>query len=62
LLAETRFALARALWDASVAQGRDRPRAGTLAEQARDAYTAVGEAKETELAKVQAWLTEHRLP
>jgi hypothetical protein len=61
-LAQTRFALARALWTAPVAQGRDRPRARTLAEQARDAYTALGDAEKTSLAEVQAWLAEHRLP
>ncbi|MCX4242308.1 serine/threonine-protein kinase [Paraliomyxa miuraensis] len=62
LLAATRFALARALWIAPAAQGRDRPRARTLAEQAHDAYAALGDAKKTERTEVQAWLAKHRLP
>ena len=62
LLAKTRFALARALWTTPATQGRDRPRARTLAEQARDAYAALGDATKTELAEVQTWLAEHRLP
>jgi eukaryotic-like serine/threonine-protein kinase len=62
VLAETRFFLAHALWDAPAAQGRDRPRAHALAEQARDAYAAAGEAKKTKLAELEAWLAKHRLP
>jgi eukaryotic-like serine/threonine-protein kinase len=62
LLAKTRFALARALWTAPASQGRDRRRAHTLAEQARDAYVAAGRAKKTELAELEAWLAKHRLP
>ncbi|WP_266219271.1 serine/threonine-protein kinase [Paraliomyxa miuraensis] len=62
LLAETQFALARALWSSPAAQGPDRPRARGLAEQARDAYATLGEAKKTELDEVQAWLAEHPLP
>jgi eukaryotic-like serine/threonine-protein kinase len=51
--AETRFALARALWEA----GRDRARARGLAEQARDGYAkAVVKPK---LAEVQSWLRSH---
>ncbi|HVY37033.1 MAG TPA: tetratricopeptide repeat protein [Polyangia bacterium] len=51
--AETRFALARGLWEA----GRDRARARVLAEQARDGYaTAVVKPK---LAEVQSWLRAH---
>jgi len=55
-LAETRFELARALWTAPAAEGRDRPRARMLAEQARDAYAAAGEAREAERAEVEGWL------
>ncbi|MCA9706124.1 MAG: tetratricopeptide repeat protein, partial [Myxococcales bacterium] len=62
LLAETRFALARALWAVSAAQGRDHPRAHTLAEQARDGYASLGAPNETELAEVQTWLDAHHLP
>jgi hypothetical protein len=61
-VADTRFGLAHALWSAPAAQGRDRPRARTLAEQARDGYAAAGDAHEAELAEVDAWLAEHRLP
>jgi hypothetical protein len=48
--------LARALW----ADRSQRPRARTLAEQARDALAAHGKGREGDLAKVQAWLAEHR--
>jgi hypothetical protein len=61
LVAETRFALARTLWTAPAGQGRDRPRAHTLAEQARDTFAAAGKTQETSLAEVQTWLAEHRL-
>ncbi len=51
--AETRFALARALWEA----GRDRGRARVLAEEAREGYAkAVVKAK---LAEVDTWLHGH---
>ncbi len=51
--AETRFALARALWEA----GRDRSRARVLAEEAREGYAkAVVKAK---LAEVEGWLHGH---
>ena len=56
MLAATHFALARALWAAPAGQGRDRPRARTLAEQAREAYGTLGEARKTEMAEVQGWL------
>jgi len=58
-LAATRFALARVLWDVPGPRGRDRARARALAEQARDAYAAAGEAKTADLAEVRAWLSEH---
>ena len=51
--AETRFALARALWEA----GRDRGRARMLAEGARDSYAkAVVKPK---LVEVESWLRGH---
>ncbi len=51
--AETRFALARALWEA----GRDRGRARLLAEEARDSYAkAVAKPK---LVEVESWLRGH---
>jgi serine/threonine protein kinase len=51
--AETRFALARALWEA----GRDRGRARLLAEAARDTYAkAVAKPK---LVEVESWLRGH---
>jgi len=48
--AETSFALARALWNS----GRDRSRARSLAEQARDAYA--GTPAKDKLAEVETWL------
>ncbi len=57
-LAEGRFALAMALWD----DPAQRPRARTLATQARDAYTSLGPAKRAELAKVDAWLAARPQP
>ena len=51
--AETRFALARALWES----GRDRLRARSLAEQAHDSY-AKAELK-THVAEVDSWLHLH---
>jgi hypothetical protein len=50
-LAETRFALARALRDA----GRDRERARSLATQARDGFAQSGAAKER-VAAADVWL------
>jgi len=55
-LAGTRFALARALWDAN----RDRARARALAREARQADADVGAAGQADLAEVDAWLTKHR--
>jgi len=52
-LAETGFALARALWDAK----RDRNRALSLAERARDKYAKLAERKR--LDEVDAWLRDH---
>jgi tetratricopeptide (TPR) repeat protein/predicted Ser/Thr protein kinase len=57
--AETRFALARALWDAPAESGRDRERARTLAEQARSAFADAGEMAAKELREVQAWQAKH---
>jgi hypothetical protein len=57
-LAEARFVLARVLWhDASA-----RPRARELAELARAALAKTGDRAEPELAELDAWLAEHRLP
>jgi tetratricopeptide (TPR) repeat protein len=53
--AETRFALARALWQA----GRGRDRARKLAQEAQTAYAAAGPAS-PEAAGVQAWLDARR--
>jgi eukaryotic-like serine/threonine-protein kinase len=55
-VAAARFALARALWDASPASGRDRPRARELAVQARAAYLDAGESEW--FAEVDAWLND----
>jgi len=51
---ETRFALARALWDSE----RDRRRAGDLAKGARDAYAQAGD--KTKVSDVDGWLTQRR--
>lgn len=58
LLAQSRFVLARALWDAPADAGRDRPRALDLATQARDVLRAAGKQAPAELATVEAWLAE----
>ncbi len=49
-MAETRFALARLLWE----QRQDRPRARRLAEQAQQAYAEAGIVDHTE--EVATWL------
>jgi tetratricopeptide (TPR) repeat protein/predicted Ser/Thr protein kinase len=54
-LAETRFALAQALWET----GRDRTRAIELAEKAREGWQPEGKRWEPDLARVEAWLAEH---
>jgi serine/threonine protein kinase/tetratricopeptide (TPR) repeat protein len=51
--AETRFALARALWDAN----QDRARAQSLAHSARDAYAQAS--IKTKAAAVSTWLQQH---
>jgi tetratricopeptide (TPR) repeat protein len=60
-LARSRFALAQALWSAP-SPARDRPRARTLAEQARDGYATVATRRKAELAEVEKWLAKHRVP
>jgi hypothetical protein len=59
LLAETRFMLAQALWEAPPDRGRDRPRAVALAEQARLAFQEVGKRRAGDLAEVEGWIREH---
>jgi tetratricopeptide (TPR) repeat protein len=59
LLAETRFALAQALWATSVDAGPERARARELAEQARDGYAGMGKAAAKQLGAIQIWLAEH---
>jgi tetratricopeptide (TPR) repeat protein/tRNA A-37 threonylcarbamoyl transferase component Bud32 len=58
-LAETRFVLARALWDAGPEAGRDRERAKALAELAHTAFAEAGEGSAKTLEEVQAWQREH---
>ncbi len=53
-LAETRYTLAKALWEV----GGDRVRAWALAEEARDGYAAVM-GQETLVAEVAEWLAAH---
>jgi tetratricopeptide (TPR) repeat protein len=60
LLADARFMLGRALWEAPTDAGRDRVRASTLIEQARDGYRAAGKARAEDLAKLEQWLAESR--
>jgi tetratricopeptide (TPR) repeat protein/tRNA A-37 threonylcarbamoyl transferase component Bud32 len=57
-LAESRFVLARALWDAPAGQGRDHDRASALARQARDAFRKV-KRNGKELAEAEAFLAKH---
>jgi tetratricopeptide (TPR) repeat protein len=52
---ETRFALARALWDAE----RDRSRAGLLAQGARERYARAGD--QAKVDEVDAWITSRRI-
>jgi hypothetical protein len=54
-LAETRFALARALW----AAGTDRARARTLARWARDGYAASPRATKVQLPATNRWIAAH---
>jgi tetratricopeptide (TPR) repeat protein len=60
-LAEIRFALAEALWDAPVEAGRDRARARELASLARTASASAegGERSAKQLTDITTWLTEH---
>jgi serine/threonine protein kinase len=53
--AETRFALARALWDSE----RDRVRGQSLAQGARDAYVQAGD--KAKVAEVDTWLASRKL-
>ena len=57
-LADTRFALARALWRAPPARGRDRRRAKGLTEQARAAYVDAGDPAEEQIEQLEAWQLE----
>lgn len=57
-LAESRFVLARAMWDAPPGQGRDRDRALTLARQARDVFREF-KGYDKDLAEVEAFLAKH---
>ncbi len=57
--ATSRFALARALWDAPANAGRDRTRARELALLARDACVEAGKKGEPKLVEIDAWLADH---
>ena len=54
-LAEARYALARGLWDAN----RERPRARTLAREAREAFAKAGPPAAEQLAEIDGWLAQH---
>lgn len=56
-VAESRFVLARALWDAPPQAGRDRERARTLAQEALDEFEALD--NDDSVREVEAWLAEH---
>jgi len=59
-LAEARFVLARARWDAPTSAGRDRALAIAVAGQARDALPDAGEGEAARLrAEVERWLDAH---
>lgn len=58
-LAESRFDLGQVLWDALPSDGRDRPRARMLIEQARDGYATNGAPSAEALVEVEKWFTEH---
>lgn len=53
--ADSRFALARALWEAPSDAGGDRPRAEELADLAAEACAAAGERAAGNLAELRAW-------
>ena len=57
-LAQLRFDLAQALWEAPASAGRDRRRARELVELVRSTYAEQSDAAE-ELAAAEAWLAEH---
>jgi tetratricopeptide (TPR) repeat protein len=58
-LAEARFVLARALWEAPEDAGRDRVQARTMAEQARDVLRVSGKAGAELAEEVDQWLAGH---
>ena len=62
LLAESRFALAQALWEAPPHRGRDRVRAMILAEEARAALAELGEAWTEVVARIERWIAERTEP
>lgn len=62
LLAETRFMLAQALWEAPPQRGRDRARALVLAEQARAGLAELGEARADEVAEIERWIAARAEP
>ncbi|MBN2493830.1 MAG: tetratricopeptide repeat protein [Deltaproteobacteria bacterium] len=55
VLANTRYALARALWDS----GRDRDRARSLAQLAREGYASAMPRNQSREEEVKAWLERH---
>jgi tetratricopeptide (TPR) repeat protein len=57
-LAQTRFLLARALWDTN----SDRERAITLAQQARTVFLKAGKRNREDLRQVEAWLSSRLKP
>ncbi len=60
-LAQNRFVLAGALWDAPAGPGRDRPRARELSQLAAEAYAAAGTRAAEKLAEARAWQSTHKL-
>jgi hypothetical protein len=58
LLAETRFMLAQALWDAPPQRGRDRARALILADEARAGLVELGAARADDVVEIERWISE----
>jgi tetratricopeptide (TPR) repeat protein/predicted Ser/Thr protein kinase len=58
-LAETRFILAQALWEADPSKGRDRSRAVELARSASSLYRELGIVAASQLSEADVWLAAH---
>jgi tetratricopeptide (TPR) repeat protein len=61
-LADTRFAVARALWELPPGAGRDRSRAVAVAKLSLPAWEGDGERSSAKLRELRVWLEEHVYP